>query len=163
MTLDAHVHTHVHDVCCTCSFKPAACWLGCMRVIIAALATIALQCRRPLWQHFVHSLLLSVWFAGDHEVRAHFQGRRNNTVAAYSGKGKTVLQSLDVAFWPTSAMAWDRTSGNFFFFFDRCLSGGLLGQARFARTSQISSRQENERMVRSTKSFEIRIFRLVDA
>ena len=45
------------------------------------------------------------------------------------------------------------------------LSGGLLGQARLARTSesQINSREQNERLERSTKSFGIPSFRLVVA
>ena len=48
---------------------------------------------------------------------------------------------------------------------NRFLSGGLLGQARLARTSgsQIRSRQQNERLERSTKSFGIPSFLMVVA
>ena len=48
---------------------------------------------------------------------------------------------------------------------DWFLSGGLLGQERLARISesQINSRQQNERLERSTKSFGILSFRLVVA
>ena len=51
------------------------------------------------------------------------------------------------------------------FLVDWFLTGGWLGQARLARTSesQISSRQQNERLERSTESFGIPSFRLVVA
>ena len=45
-----------------------------------------------------------------------------------------------------------------FMMFGSCWSGGLLGQARLARTSQISSRQQNEQLVCSSKSFGIPAF-----
>ena len=92
---------NVHDVWCTCSFKSAG-WLGRWRVIISALATSRASTQTTFVKFVAaFSSLLLVWFAGDMKSERPSKDDEQHCRCVV-WEEKTVLQSLDVAFFAPS-------------------------------------------------------------